>query len=75
MSGEIFLATDETRIGKAGQKLESKIKSQARNEMDASGTSYFLRSIGPDGIPFTADDILPSISEEERKNTGLKLER
>jgi type II secretion system (T2SS) protein G len=44
-------------------------------ELDASGTSYFLRSVGPDGIPFTADDILPTISEEERKHTGLKLER
>lgn len=44
-------------------------------ELDASGTSYFLRSVGPDGIPFTADDILPTISEDERKHTGLKLER
>ncbi|MGD0899988.1 MAG: type II secretion system protein GspG [Thermoguttaceae bacterium] len=44
-------------------------------ELDPSGTSYFLRSVGRDGIPFTADDILPSISEEERKHTGLKLER
>lgn len=44
-------------------------------ELDASGTSYFLRSVGPDGIPFTADDILPTISEDERKHTGLRLER
>ena len=44
-------------------------------ELDTSGTTYFLRSVGPDGIPFTADDILPTISEEERKRTGLKLER
>ena len=44
-------------------------------ELDASGASYFLRSVGPDGIPFTADDILPSISEEERSHTGLKLIR
>jgi hypothetical protein len=44
-------------------------------ELDASGTSYFLRSVGPDGIPFTADDILPSIPEEERSHTGLKLTR
>ena len=42
-------------------------------KLDATGTSYFLRSVGPDGIPFTADDILPSISEEERSHTGLKL--
>jgi hypothetical protein len=44
-------------------------------ELDASGASYILRSVGPDGIPFTADDILPSISEEERSHTGLKLIR
>jgi hypothetical protein len=44
-------------------------------ELDASGTFYFLRSVGPDGIPFTSDDILPTISAEERKHTGLKLER
>jgi len=44
-------------------------------QLDASGTSYFLRSVGPDGVPFTSDDILPTLSEEERKNTGLKLER
>ena len=44
-------------------------------ELDPAGRTYFLRSVGPDGIPFTADDILPSLSEDERKNTGLKLER
>ena len=44
-------------------------------ELDPTGRTYFLRSVGPDGIPFTADDILPSLSEDERKNTGLKLER
>ncbi len=44
-------------------------------ELDPSGRMYFLRSVGPDGIPFTADDILPSLSADERKNTGLKLER
>jgi len=44
-------------------------------ELDAAGSFYFLRSVGPDDIPFTSDDILPTISEEERKHTGLKLER
>jgi hypothetical protein len=44
-------------------------------ELDSSGNFYFLRSVGPDGVPFTADDILPTIPEVERKNTGLKLER
>lgn len=44
-------------------------------ELDVFGQAYFVRSVGPDGIPFTADDILPPLSEAERKNTGLKLER
>jgi hypothetical protein len=44
-------------------------------ELDPSGNYYFLRSAGLDGIPFTADDIVPSISEGERQKTGLKLDR
>ena len=44
-------------------------------ELEPDGKSYFVRSVGADGIPFTADDILPTLSEDERKNTGLKLER
>ena len=35
--------------------------------------SYFLLSVGNDGIPFTQDDILPSIPEGERSKTGLKI--
>jgi hypothetical protein len=44
-------------------------------QLDPSGTFYFLRSVGPDGIPFTNDDILPTLSEEQRKHTGLRLQR
>lgn len=44
-------------------------------QLDASGISYYLRSVGPDGIPFTGDDILPALPEDERKNTGLRLQR
>lgn len=44
-------------------------------ELEPEGKFYFLRSVGADGVPFTADDVLPSLSEEERKNTGLHLER
>jgi hypothetical protein len=42
-------------------------------EVNLAGDHYFLRSVGPDGIPFTADDILPTIPEAERKRTGLLL--
>jgi hypothetical protein len=44
-------------------------------ELDPSDKFYFLRSVGQDDIPFTDDDILPSIGEEERENTGLHLQR
>lgn len=42
-------------------------------QLDPSGDFYFLRSVGPDGIPFTGDDILPALPEKERKTTGLRL--
>jgi len=32
---------------------------------------YYLRSVGPDGIPFTADDILPSIEILPGSTLGL----
>jgi hypothetical protein len=44
-------------------------------ELNSEGTHYFLRSVGPDGIPFTSDDILPSIPESERMKTGLLLRK
>jgi hypothetical protein len=44
-------------------------------ELDPAGSFYYLRSVGPDGIPFTGDDILPTLTEDERKNTGLRLQR
>jgi hypothetical protein len=44
-------------------------------QLDSSGKFYYLRSLGPDGIPFTDDDILPALSENERKKTGLRLQR
>ena len=44
-------------------------------ELDPSGAFYYLRSVGQDGIPFTNDDILPTLSEDELKNTGLRLQR
>jgi hypothetical protein len=44
-------------------------------QLDPSGEFYYLRSVGPDGIPFTSDDILPNLTEDERKKTGLRLQR
>ena len=44
-------------------------------QLDSSGSFYFLRSVGLDGIPFTADDIVPTIPEDERKKTGPRLKR
>lgn len=44
-------------------------------ELTTDGTHYFLRSVGSDGIPFTADDIVPSILDSERRKTGLLLQK
>jgi hypothetical protein len=44
-------------------------------QLDPSGSSYFLRSVGRDGVPFTADDIVPTIPEDERAKTGLRLQK
>jgi hypothetical protein len=44
-------------------------------ELDPSEKFYYLRSVGPDGVPFTADDILPSLPPSETQNTGLRLEK
>ena len=44
-------------------------------ELAPDGKTYLLRSVGPDRAPFTDDDILPSLSEEDRKNIGLRLQR
>lgn len=44
-------------------------------ELDPGGSFYYLRSVGPDGIPFTADDILPTLPEDELKKTGLRLKK
>jgi len=36
---------------------------------------YYLRSVGPDDQPFTADDIVPELTPSEAGKTGLLLER
>jgi hypothetical protein len=40
--------------------------------LDRSGETYFLYSIGPDGIAGTADDIRPTLSQEEMDATGWR---
>jgi hypothetical protein len=40
--------------------------------LEDNGKSYHLFMTGPDGIPFTNDDILPIIKPEELKKIGLK---
>lgn len=36
---------------------------------------YYLRSVGPDGLPFTADDIVPQVDPKFAGKTGLLLEK
>ena len=55
--------------------LERKSGQYFYYELDPSGKFYYLRSVGADGVPFTSDDLLPSLSPEELKNTGLRIHR
>lgn len=36
---------------------------------------YYLRGVGPDGVPFTADDILPRITPKPNSKIGLLVKR
>jgi len=36
---------------------------------------YYLRSVGPDGLPFTSDDILPQVQLTPGSKLGLLIER
>jgi len=63
-------STDPTAIERKGP-----MDARFYYELDPSGKFYYVRSVGPDGIPFTADDILPSLSPTETLNTGLRLEK
>ena len=42
-------------------------------QLEPDGAHYYLLSVGPDGTPFTADDIVPAIPEQELRNIGLKI--
>ena len=42
-------------------------------QLASDKSHYWLRSVGPDGQPFTADDILPSLPDSERTKTGLLI--
>jgi hypothetical protein len=61
---------DPTWIERPGSKF-----TQFYYELGPAGTFYFLRSVGPDDIPFTIDDILPSISENDQTNVGLRTKK
>lgn len=41
-------------------------------ERTADGTGYYLLGRGPDGIPFTADDLLPNLTDEEQAHSGFR---
>lgn len=64
------LPTDPTAI-----QREGKMNDKFFYQLDSSGKYYYLRSVGPDGIPFTDDDILPSLPPSETQNTGLRLDK
>lgn len=42
-------------------------------EIGETGDFYYLLSVGKDNLPFTADDILPDVSESEMGNIGYRV--
>jgi hypothetical protein len=66
-----FPSTSDPTAIERGGKMDEKFYYQ----LDPSGKFYYLRSVGPDGVPFTNDDILPALSDSELKNTGLRLDK
>jgi hypothetical protein len=66
-----FPSTSDPTAMERGGKMDEKFYYQ----LDPSGKFYYLRSVGPDGVPFTNDDILPSLTDSELKNTGLRLDK
>jgi hypothetical protein len=41
----------------------------------AGADHYYLRGVGPEGLPFTSDDILPQIKSTPGSKLGLLIER
>jgi len=66
-----FVSSDDPTAMERGGKMDEKFY----YKLDPSGKYYYLRSVGPDGIPFTDDDMLPSLPASDLKNTGLRLDR
>jgi hypothetical protein len=44
-------------------------------ELQPDKEHYYLLSIGPDQVPFTADDIVPPFSPEELAKMGLRIKK
>jgi len=41
-------------------------------ERTTDGTGYYLLGRGEDGVPFTADDLLPDLSPDEQAHSGFR---
>jgi hypothetical protein len=44
-------------------------------KLSEDGSGYYLRGVGPDGVPFTADDLLPQVAHMPGSGIGLRLGR
>jgi hypothetical protein len=70
------------RLEELGDDVAGFVKLQSGNslgdyyyQLSDDGTHYFLLVTGPDKLPFTEDDILPSIKEEAAAKIGLQVRR
>ena len=65
-SDRIILLVDPTMM-----KFGTKGSTYFFYSRSSDKTHYWLRSVGPDGQPFTADDVVPALPDSERMKTGL----
>ena len=68
----IYDPTDPITFQVTGRKENQKPRTFFYERV-ADGSGYYLLSVGIDGIPFTADDLLPEVGSTESKNLGLRI--
>jgi hypothetical protein len=56
-------------------RLDQETRDRLYYEVSEGGHHYFLRGIGPDNKPFTADDIAPTIDPSSPGRVGLLIKR
>jgi hypothetical protein len=56
----------------AGMQFDAKKLQKYQYELAPDGATYHLFGVGPDGLPNTADDVFPDVSQEEMEHIGYR---